>query len=110
MSAIETQTTTEPPGTTTDPAADFPKQVAELLAFLGDGFPDSHPYNRLVAAPVVPDHPEVFLLGSSNYGPQFAAVNGMRAVFAHHMSPEIAVNVLRAYRAQFQPGVEEEPW
>lgn len=97
-------------GTTTDPAADFPKQVAELLAFLGDGFPDSHPYNRLVAAPVVPERSEVFLLGSSTYGPQFAAVNGMRTVFAHHMSPEIAVEVLRDYRAQFRPGVEDEPW
>jgi len=97
-------------GTTTDPGADFPKQVAELLAFLGDGFPDSHPYQRLVAAPVVAERPDLFLLGSSNYGPQFAAINGMRAVFAHHMSPEIAIEVLRDYREQFRPGVEDEPW
>jgi luciferase family oxidoreductase group 1 len=26
-----------------DPAAEFPQQVAELLASLGDGFPDDHP-------------------------------------------------------------------
>lgn len=97
-------------GTATDPGADFPKQVAELLAFLGDGFPDSHPYQRLVAAPVVAERPDLFLLGSSNYGPQFAAINGMRAVFAHHMSPEIAIEVLRDYREQFRPGVEDEPW
>jgi hypothetical protein len=36
----------------TDPGAEFPGQVAELLAFLGDGFPSGHPYASLVAAPV----------------------------------------------------------
>ncbi|MFT3875525.1 MAG: LLM class flavin-dependent oxidoreductase [Propioniciclava sp.] len=97
-------------GTNADAAADFPNQVGELLAFLGDGFPEGHPYTRLIAAPVVEERPELFLLGSSHYGPQFAAVNGMRAVFAHHMSPEIAVDVLRDYRARFQPGVEQRPW
>lgn len=97
-------------GVETDAAADFPSQVAELLGFLGDGFPAGHPYNRLVAAPVVATRPEMFMLGSSGYGPQFAAVNGMRAVFAHHMSPEIATAALRRYREDFQPGVEQEPW
>ena len=90
-------------GVRTDPAAEFPGQVAELLAFLGDGFPAGHPYARLVAAPVVPERPELFVLGSSQYGPQFAAVNGMRAVFAHHMSPEIAFEALRGYRRDFSP-------
>lgn len=90
-------------GIRVDPGAEFPSQVAELLAFLGDGFPDDHPYAPLVAAPVVEERPEVFLLGSSGYGPRFAAVNGLRAVFAHHMSPEIAVEVLRDYRREFTP-------
>lgn len=97
-------------GVQADAAGDFPGQVAELLGFLGDGFPEGHPYGRLIAAPVVETRPEVFMLGSSAYGPQFAAVNGMRAVFAHHMSPEIATAVLRRYREDFQPGVEQEPW
>lgn len=97
-------------GVQADPGADFPGQVAELLGFLGAGFDEGHPYGQLVAAPVVPTHPEVFMLGSSGYGPQFAAVNGMRAVFAHHMSPEIATTVLRRYREEFRPGVKEEPW
>jgi len=97
-------------GIQTDPAADFPGQVSELLGFLGDGFPEGHPYGRLIAAPIVDRRPDIFMLGSSGYGPQFAAINGMRAVFAHHMSPEIATSVLRRYRADFQPGVEQEPW
>lgn len=96
-----------------DVATEFPGQVAELLAFLGDGegFPEDHPYSQLVAAPVVQEAPEVFLLGSSQYGPSFAAVNGLRAVFAHHQSPDIAFDVLREYRSSFRPRREgDQPW
>ena len=51
------------------------------------------------------------MLGSSPYGPQFAAVNGFAAVFAHHMSPELAVPALRSYRRQFRPREEgAEPY
>ncbi len=98
-------------GIDVDPGAEFPRQVAELLAFLGDDFPAGHPYGRLVAAPVVDEQPELFVLGSSRYGPGFAAVNGMSAVFAHHMSPEIAVDVLRDYRREFSPRAgQSEPY
>ena len=92
-------------GIDVDPAAEFPEQVAELLAFLGDGvgFAENHPYGRLVAAPVVDELPQLFVLGSSGYGTQFAAVNGMSAVFAHHMSPDLAVPALKQYREQFRP-------
>jgi luciferase family oxidoreductase group 1 len=93
-------------GMVTDPAAEFPAQVGELLAFLGDGFPEGHPYEPLIAAPLVDERPELFVLGSSGYGPRFAAVNGMSAVFAHHMSPEIAVEALLDYRRRFEPRAE----
>ncbi len=86
-----------------DPGADFPGQVAELLAFLGGGFPADHPYARLIAAPLVDEQPEIFVLGSSPYGPSFAAINGMSAVFAHHMSPDLAFEALREYRRTFRP-------
>jgi len=90
-------------GMVADPAAEFPGQVGELLAFLGDGFPAGHPYAQLVAAPLVAEQPELFVLGSSPYGPRFAAVNGMSAVFAHHMSPDLAFEALRGYRREFTP-------
>ncbi len=93
-------------GMVTDPAAEFPGQVAELLAFLGDGFPAGHPYAPLVAAPVISEQPELFVLGSSPYGPRFAAVNGMSAAFAHHMSPDLAFEALRGYRRDFAPRTE----
>jgi luciferase family oxidoreductase group 1 len=93
-------------GLRTDAGAEFPGQVAELLAFLGDGFPEGHPYAPLVAAPVIAERPELFVLGSSEYGPRFAAVNGMSAVFAHHMSPDLAFQALREYRRDFTPREE----
>src|ERR1700678_3778511 len=93
-------------GRSVDPAAEFPGQVGELLAFLGDGFPAGHPYAQLVAAPLVGEQPELFMLGSSPYGPRFAAVNGMNAAFAHHMSPDLAFEALREYRRGFTPRFE----
>lgn len=92
-------------GVAGDVQNDFPGQVGELLAFLGDGaeFPADHPYASLVAAPVVDEQPQVFLLGSSPYGPGFAAVNGLSTVFAHHQSPDLAFDVLRDYRRRFRP-------
>jgi luciferase family oxidoreductase group 1 len=98
-------------GMVADAAAEFPAQVGELLAFLGDGFPDGHPYQPLVAAPVIEERPELFVLGSSPYGPRFAAVNGFAAVFAHHMSPDLAVEALRDYRRRFEPrSAGDEPY
>jgi luciferase family oxidoreductase group 1 len=95
----------------TDPAAEFPGQVGQLLAFLGDGFPEGHPYRGMVAAPAIDERPELFVLGSSPYGPKFAAVNGMSAVFAHHMSPDLAFEALRQYRREFTPGpAGQEPY
>ena len=99
-------------GMNTDPAAEFPGQVGQLLAFLGDGFPEGHPYRGMVAAPVIDERPELFVLGSSQYGPRFAAINGMSAAFAHHMSPDLAVEALRQYRREFTPGSvgQQEPY
>ena len=55
---------------------------------------------------MVPERPELFVLGSSGYGPRFAAANGMSAVFAHHMSPDLAFQALREYRRDFAPRAE----
>jgi alkanesulfonate monooxygenase SsuD/methylene tetrahydromethanopterin reductase-like flavin-dependent oxidoreductase (luciferase family) len=55
------------------------------------------------ATPVVQTQPDLLMLGSSGWGSSFAAANGMTTVFAHHMSPELAVAALRAYRENFVP-------
>lgn len=91
-------------------ADEFAQQAGELLAFLTDSFPADHPYRDVIAAPQAPP-PEVFMLGSSEYGPRFAAVNGLTAVFAHHMSPDLAGPALRDYRARFAASeFQSEPY
>ncbi|MFY9916077.1 MAG: LLM class flavin-dependent oxidoreductase [Nocardioidaceae bacterium] len=84
-------------------APDFPEQAAELIAFLTDEWPEGHPFATVRATPVVDGQPELLMLGSSGWGSAFAAVNGMTSVFAHHMSPELAVDALQAYRRDFRP-------
>ncbi|WP_270886654.1 LLM class flavin-dependent oxidoreductase [Pedococcus sp. 5OH_020] len=85
-------------------ADDFPQQAAELIAFLSDRWPADHPFRSVLATPLVDTSPELLMLGSSGWGSSFAAANGMTTVFAHHMSPGLAVDALRAYRRDFRPG------
>ena len=94
-------------GMVADPAAEFPAQVGELLAFLGDGFPRRPSLRAADRRAAGGRAAELFVLGSSAYGPRFAAVNGMSAVFAHHMSPDLAFEALRDYRRGFEPATPE---
>src|SRR5258706_15655307 len=56
-------------------ADDFPEQLAELLAFAGEGegFPADHPFKSVKATPNDVPLPPIWLLGSSDYSAQAAA-------------------------------------
>ena len=82
---------------------DFPEQLRDLLGFLHDDLPAEHPFGRVVAAPVGVGPPEIWMLGSSDYGGAVAAQIGCGFAFAHHINPAPAIDTMRAYRAQFQP-------
>lgn len=84
-------------------ADDFPQQLAELLAFAGEGFPDGHPFRSVSASPSDVVLPPIWLLGSSGYSAQAAAALGVGFAFAHHINPLAALPAIRAYREQFQP-------
>src|SRR6202034_2706521 len=58
-------------GMVADAAAEFPAQVGELLAFLGDGFPEGHPYQPLVAAPAVAERRLLFVLLLCSYARRY---------------------------------------
>lgn len=90
-------------------AADkFPQQVMEVMGWLGDGLPENHPFRSIVAQPNVATRPEMWILGSSDYGAQVAAYFGLPYCFAHFFSDgggsEQAIAV---YRENFQakPGM-----
>ncbi len=76
---------------------EFPQQLHELQAFLDDRRPS------IQAVPVVPTAPAIWLLGSSDFSARLAAQLGLPFGFAHHFSPERAVDVLRMYRQLFRP-------
>jgi luciferase family oxidoreductase group 1 len=84
-------------------AEDFPAQLAELLAFLSDKFPDNHPFRQIKAIPMGVPTPEIWLLGSSDFSAQVAAELGLGFAFAHHINPYPAVESLRLYHKRFRP-------
>ncbi len=85
-------------------ADDFPAQMNELLSYFEDGSEVREAFARTVRAiPANTPTPEIFILGSSEYGGAFAAKNGLGFAFAHHINPVDAKNVMQKYRADFQP-------
>ena len=55
-------------------AEDFPQQVLDLQAWVtGSPLPANHPYAAISANPRGPSSPEIWILGSSDYGSQLAA-------------------------------------
>lgn len=81
---------------------DFPEQFAELLAFFTKGFPDDHPFSKINAT-AEESIPDLFMLGSSDGGMQFAAEYGLGFAFAAHINPKLAIPMLQTYRQRFKP-------
>ncbi len=78
---------------------DFPRQVAELLAYLspaGTG-------QKLVAYPGEGTRVPVWLLGSSTYSADLAAALGLPFAFASHFAPALLYQAVETYRSRFQP-------
>ncbi len=82
---------------------DFPKQLGELLGFLGGEWAPGHPYAGITAVPGADADPEIWLLGSSGYSAQVAGLLGMPFAFAHHFSPGNTLPALELYRQRFRP-------
>ena len=78
---------------------DFPQEVLELLAYLGE----AEPGQRVVAVPGHGSHVPVWILGSSLYGAQLAAALGLPYAFASHFAPQALDQALAIYREQFRP-------
>jgi luciferase family oxidoreductase group 1 len=77
----------------------FPRQVAELLAYLAPAGPGQ----RLVAFPGAGTNVPVWLLGSSTYSAKLAATVGLPFAFASHFAPALLMEALDAYRTGFTP-------
>jgi luciferase family oxidoreductase group 1 len=83
----------------------FPQQVADLQAWLsGAPLPADHPFRAVDAHPQGPSTPELWILGSSDYGAQLAAHFGLPYAFAYFFSEGRGVEqALRLYRDNYRP-------
>ncbi len=83
----------------------FPAQVRDLLAWLaGEKLVERHPFRDISAQPQGPNLPEVWILGSSDFGAQVAAHFGLPHCFAYFISEGRGANeALALYHEGYQP-------
>ncbi len=88
-------------------AESFPDDVVELQALLAP----SQPGQRLNAVPGAGTNVPLWILGSSLFGAQLAAVLGLPYAFASHFAPDALLPALDIYRRRFQPSAQlEKPY
>ena len=85
----------------------FPQDVQELQAWLGD----NSPVSGVIAIPGKGTHVPLYILGSSLFGAQLAAVLGLPYAFASHFAPHALFDALQVYRENFKPSEQlAEPY
>lgn len=86
------------------PAA-FPADVRDLIAWVrGAPLPEGHPFRQVKANPAGETAPEIWMLGSSDYGAQVAAHFGLPYAFAWFFADGHAgAHALDLYRKLYQP-------
>src|SRR5206468_8174829 len=89
-------------------AADtFPQDVLELRQLLDD----AQPGQPVVATPGAGSKVPLWILGSSLYGAQLAAMLGLPYAFASHFAPDALLPALEVYRETFRPSQQlQEPY
>ena len=86
-------------------AEHFPANVRDLINWVcGEPLADGHPFGDLKALPMTETVPEVWMLGTSDYGAQVAAHFGLPYSFAHFITDGAGVaRALDIYRANYRP-------
>jgi luciferase family oxidoreductase group 1 len=85
----------------------FPQDVLELQHFLAD----PQPGQAVRATPGAGSHVPLWILGSSLFGAQLAAMLGLPYAFASHFAPDALLPALDLYRSSFQPSEQlQEPY
>jgi luciferase family oxidoreductase group 1 len=86
-------------------AEDFPQQIIDLQTWLaGARMPPTHPYRAISAQPAGPTSPEMWILGSSDYGAQLAAQLGLPYAYAYFFTDGQGVEqALALYHQNYRP-------
>jgi luciferase family oxidoreductase group 1 len=77
----------------------FPQDVLELMAY----FRPAEPGQAVQAVPGAGLDVPIWILGSSLYGAQLAAILGLPFAFASHFAPAMLKQAIFVYRQRFQP-------
>ncbi len=80
----------------------FPRDVQELQAYLGP----VRPGQPVQAVPGGGTEVPLWILGSSTFGAQLAALLGLPYAFASHFAPDALDAALEAYRTGFEPSAQ----
>jgi len=92
-------------------AENFPDDVRELQAFLGDSPSDFARTRGIAAIPGRGTKVPLYILGSSLFGAQLAAAYGLPYAFASHFAPDALEQASQVYRERFQPSEQlAEPY
>jgi luciferase family oxidoreductase group 1 len=82
----------------------FPDDVIELQSLLGP----AEPGQFIHAVPGVGTNVPLWILGSSLFGAQLAALLGLPYSFASHFAPDALLPALATYREHFQPSARAD--
>lgn len=86
---------------------DFPRDVVELRNYLKE--PETG--QRVIAVPGAGTHVPLWILGSSLFGAQLAAMLGLPFAFASHFAPARMMQAIDIYRSRFEPSEQlQEPY
>ena len=80
----------------------FPNEVVELMSY----FRPPEPGQRVQAVPGAGLDVPVWILGSSTFGAQLAALLGLPFAFASHFAPAMMLDALTIYRHRFRPSAQ----
>src|ERR1700716_60866 len=87
---------------------DFLQRFQELILFESKAFPENHPFRSVRAMPEDVALPPIWLLGSSGYSAQLAAMVGAGFSFAYHFADHDPVEAMLSYRDQFKPSAARD--
>lgn len=84
-------------------AQEFPQDFDDLIKWLNDDISEEHKHAGVFAVPMKVEMPQVWVLGSSDFGALFAADRGFPYAFAQHFSHLPALEIIRMYHENFTP-------
>ena len=81
---------------------EFPQDVVELMSY----FQPVQPGQHVQAVPGAGSKIPIWILGSSTYGAQLAAILGLPFAFASHFAPGMMMQAMAIYRERFRPSAQ----